>query len=63
METGGYQVMLDTSTHLTGPDLAEEADKHSAEEWGMSEPIRKYSSAYRFRAAWGIDKSLEGANI
>ena len=34
LETGGYQVMLDTSTHLTGPDLAEEADKHSAEEWG-----------------------------
>ena len=34
LETGGYQVMLDTPTHLTRPDLAEEVGKHSAEEWG-----------------------------
>lgn len=34
LKTGGYQVMLETFTNLTEPDLAEEIGIHSAEEWG-----------------------------
>lgn len=34
LKTGGYQVMLETPTNLTSPDLAEEIGRHSAEEWG-----------------------------
>lgn len=34
LKTGGYQVMLEASTHLTKPDFAEEIGRQSAEEWG-----------------------------